>query len=141
MIDNGTGLPPPPRTQPNSPRRPPQQRPRPPHNCPLHRPPTLSPPPPQGWLSSYTRERRFLNRLFKKQNRRQKPEPAAGPDPISPATLRHCADQLSPVFTDIFNISLETGHVPACFTTSTIIPVPQKAKTTGLNDYRPVALT
>ena len=31
--------------------------------------------------------------------------------------------------------------MPACFKSSTIIPVPKKARTTGLNDYRPVALT
>ncbi|KAK3529058.1 hypothetical protein QTP70_014852, partial [Hemibagrus guttatus] len=53
----------------------------------------------------------------------------------------HCATQLSPVFTDIFNTSLETCHVPACFKTSAIVPVPKKTKITGLNDYRPIALT
>ena len=31
--------------------------------------------------------------------------------------------------------------MPACFKTSTIIPVPKKPRTTGLNDFRPVALT
>ena len=45
------------------------------------------------------------------------------------------------MFTHIFNTSLELGQVPACFKASTIIPVPKKAKVTGLNDYRPVALT
>ncbi|KAF7651059.1 hypothetical protein LDENG_00116650, partial [Lucifuga dentata] len=59
----------------------------------------------------------------------------------SPSTLKHCADQLSPVFTDIFNTSLETCHLPACFKSSTIIPIPKKPRTTGLNDYRPTALT
>ncbi|XP_075911483.1 uncharacterized protein LOC142906815 [Petromyzon marinus] len=78
-----------------------------------------------------------VNRLFKRQN----PRKAAGPDSVSPATLRHCADQLSPVFTNIFNTSLETCHVPACLKSSTIIPVPKKLRPTGLNDYRPVALT
>lgn len=73
--------------------------------------------------------------LFKRQNTRK----AAGPDPASPSTLEHCADQLSPMFTDIF--SLETYRVPACFKVSTIIPVPKKSKTIGLNDYRPVILT
>ena len=73
--------------------------------------------------------------------KRQIPRKAAGPDSVSPSTLKHCADQLSPVFTDIFNTSLETCHVPACFKTSTIIPVPKKTRTTGLQDYRPVALT
>ena len=31
--------------------------------------------------------------------------------------------------------------MPACFKTSTIIPVPKKPRTTGLNDFRPIALT
>ncbi|KAK3515370.1 hypothetical protein QTP70_018739 [Hemibagrus guttatus] len=53
----------------------------------------------------------------------------------------HCAHQLPPVFTDIFNTSLETCHVPACFKTSIIVPAPKKTKITGPNDYRPVALT
>ncbi|KAI9999642.1 hypothetical protein NQD34_018320 [Periophthalmus magnuspinnatus] len=64
-----------------------------------------------------------------------------GPDGVSPSTLRHCAEELAPVFTDIFNTSLESCHVPACFKLSTIVPVPKKPRITGLNDYRPVALT
>ncbi|KAL0151881.1 hypothetical protein M9458_052882 [Cirrhinus mrigala] len=43
--------------------------------------------------------------------------------------------------TEIFNRSLELCEVPSCFKHSTIIPVPKKPKITGLNDYRPVALT
>ena len=82
-------------------------------------------------------QEREVNRLCKRQN----PRKAAGPDSVSPATLKQCADQLSPVFTYIFNTSLETCHVPACLKASTIIPVPKKPRPTGLNDYRPVALT
>ncbi|KAK0156400.1 putative RNA-directed DNA polymerase from transposon BS [Merluccius polli] len=78
---------------------------------------------------------------FYSHNTTINPRKAAGPDSVSPSTLKHCADQLSPVFTDIFNTSLETCHVPACFKTSTIIPVSKKPRTTGLNDFRPVALT
>ncbi|KAK3516192.1 hypothetical protein QTP70_005691 [Hemibagrus guttatus] len=78
-----------------------------------------------------------VNRLFKRLNTRK----ATGPDSVSPSLLKHCANQLSPVFTDIFNTSLETCHVPACFKTSAIVPVPKKTKITGLNDYRPVART
>ena len=58
-----------------------------------------------------------------------------------PATLRSCADQLAPVFTALFNKSLEQCHVPRCFKTSTIVPVPKKPSIANLNDYRPVALT
>ena len=82
-------------------------------------------------------QERDVNKLLKRQN----PRKAAGPDAVSPSTLRHCADQLSPVFTDIFNTSLAECVVPACLKTSTIIPVPKKQRITGLNDYRPVALT
>ncbi|KAL0197631.1 hypothetical protein M9458_006171, partial [Cirrhinus mrigala] len=66
---------------------------------------------------------------------------AKGPDGVSPACLKACAVQLSSIFILIFNRSLELCIVPSCFKCSTIIPVPKKPKTTGLNDYRPVALT
>ncbi len=72
------------------------------------------------------------------KNKRRK---APGPDGVSPACLKSCADQLAPIFTQIFNRSLELCEVPSCFKRSTIIPVPKKPKITGLNDYRPVALT
>ncbi len=64
-----------------------------------------------------------------------------GPDGVTPSCLKTCADQLAPIFTQIFNRSLELCEVPSCFKRSTIIPVPKKPKITGLNDYRPVALT
>ncbi len=78
-----------------------------------------------------------VRQVFKKNKRRKAP----GPDGVSPACLKTCADQLAPIFTQIFNISLELCEVPSCFKRSTIIPVPKKPKITGLNDYRPVALT
>ncbi|CAM4570023.1 unnamed protein product [Leuciscus chuanchicus] len=77
-----------------------------------------------------------VSRVFKKQKTRK----ASGPDGISSACLKACADQLAPVFTQIFNRSLEQCEVPCCFKRSTIIPVPKKPKITGLNDYRPVGL-
>ncbi|KAL0202579.1 hypothetical protein M9458_000597, partial [Cirrhinus mrigala] len=73
--------------------------------------------------------------------RKQKIRKAKGPDGVSPACLKACAVQLSSIFTLIFNRSLELCIVPSCFKCSTIIPVPKKPKTTGLNVYRPVALT
>ncbi len=78
-----------------------------------------------------------VNRVFRKQKSRK----ASGREGISPACLKVCADQLAPIFTQIFNRSLELCEVPCCFKRSTIIPVPKKPKITGLNDYRPVTLT
>ncbi len=66
---------------------------------------------------------------------------AAGPDGISGWVLKLCADQLAPVFTMIFNLSLAQSVIPTCFKKSTIIPVPKKTRPACLNDYHPVALT
>ncbi len=66
---------------------------------------------------------------------------AAGPDGITGRVLRSCADQLSGLFTSIFNESLATSVVPTFFKKSVIIPVPKNSKPSCLNDYRPVALT
>ena len=41
---------------------------------------------------------------------------------------------------EIFNQSIALCKVPACFKSSTIIPVPKKNSAVGLNDYRPVAM-
>ncbi|KAK1792065.1 hypothetical protein P4O66_001844 [Electrophorus voltai] len=66
---------------------------------------------------------------------------AVGPDGICGRVLKACADQLAPVFTDIFNLSLTLRIVPSSFKRSTIVPVPKKPRPSSLNDYRPVALT
>ena len=78
-----------------------------------------------------------VRKAFKSQN----PRKAAGPDRVAPSVLKNCAEQLAPVFTDIFNLSIRECKVPTCFKRSTIIPVPKKPTVTKLNDYRPVALT
>ncbi|KAK1803894.1 hypothetical protein P4O66_003838 [Electrophorus voltai] len=78
-----------------------------------------------------------VRRVFKRVNNRK----AAGPDGICGRVLKACADQLAPVFTDIFKLSLMLGTVPFSFKRSTIVPVPKKPQPSGLNDYRPVALT
>ena len=75
--------------------------------------------------------------LFKRLSTRK----ASGPDNISSYTFKNCADQLAPVFADIYNSSLQQCIVPMCFKTYVIIPIPKKAKVSTMNDYRPVALT
>ncbi|TKS65503.1 RNA-directed DNA polymerase from mobile element jockey [Collichthys lucidus] len=72
---------------------------------------------------------------------RIKAHKAAGPDGIPGRVLRACAEQLTGIFTDIFNLSLAQAAVPTCFKATSIVPVPKHSKPTCLNDYRPVALT
>ncbi len=98
------------------------------HHSHLLQPPS---PPPALQISEDVRQ------VFRKNKRRKAP----GLDSVTPICLKTCADQLAPIFTQIFNRSLELCEVPSCFKRSTIIPVPKKPKITGLNDYRPVALT
>jgi len=60
---------------------------------------------------------------------------AAGPDGICGGVLKTCANRLAPVFTTIFNLSLDESVVPTCFKWSTIVPVPKTASPACLNDY------
>ncbi len=71
---------------------------------------------------------------------RVNPRKAAGPDNIPCRVLRDCAEQLTDVLTDIFNISLSQAVVPTCFKSTTITPVPKKSPVSCLNDYHPIAL-
>ena len=92
---------------------------------------------PSSSLPPFAVDEYVVRSMFQRLNSRK----AAGPDNISPCLLKLCADQLSSVFTDIFNVSLSQYKIPHCFKKSTIIPVPKKSTASFLNDYRPVALT
>ena len=66
---------------------------------------------------------------------------AAGPDDISGRLLRECGDSLAPVYCELFQRSLDEGHVPDIWKSSVIVPVAKKRSATVMNDFRPVALT
>ena len=87
----------------------------------------------------FTVQEHEVRKLSKQHSSRK----AAGPDNVSTSTLKHCANELAPVFTDIFNASLNVHTVLCahCFKAATIIPAPKKPKVKGLNDFRPVTLT
>jgi len=65
---------------------------------------------------------------------------ACGPDNIQPRILKICADQLSPVYTKLFN-QCHAINIPSIWKTAKIIPVAKKSNPSELNDYRPVSLT
>ena len=73
--------------------------------------------------------------------RRLKERKAAGPDEIRPRLLKRCCAELAPVFSIIFNWSLQVCSVPSTYKLSNIIPVPKNLSAVLLNDFRPVALT
>ncbi|KAI4890204.1 hypothetical protein NFI96_001998 [Prochilodus magdalenae] len=103
-------------------------------DTPAPTPPTirLTPPPGEVPLSVTPAEvRRTLRRI----NLRK----AAGPDNIPRRVLKECADQISELLADIFNVSLIQAAVPTCLKTATIILVPKSSSVTGLNDFWPFA--
>ncbi|KAI4901760.1 hypothetical protein NFI96_001046, partial [Prochilodus magdalenae] len=62
------------------------------------------------------------------------PRKSAGPDNIPGRVLQECADQISEVLADIFNVSLTQAAVPSCLKTPTIIPVPKSSTVTATID-------
>jgi hypothetical protein len=89
----------------------------------------------EDWLISLSEAN--VRRVFNQVNTRK----ATGPDGIPGRVLRECAEQLTGIFTVIFNLSLSQSVIPICFKMTTIIPVPKNSKAKCHNDYCPVALT
>ncbi|KAM9771050.1 uncharacterized protein ACBT44_004628 [Syngnathus typhle] len=55
--------------------------------------------------------------------------------------IEQASGELTDVFTEFFNTSLQQTILPSCFKAATIVPVPKKPAPSCFNDYRPVALT
>ena len=64
---------------------------------------------------------------------------AAGPDEVCPRLLKFYDDQLAELLQELFNLSLQSGRVPALWKTSCLVPVPKTGRPAVLNNYRPVA--
>ena len=70
-----------------------------------------------------------------------KPNKACGPDGLKGKLLKTFAEQLSFIYTCIFNISLNMHSIPTVWKTSKITPVPKSNSVKQMNDLRPIALT
>ena len=69
------------------------------------------------------------------------PRKASGPDGLKGRVLKECASQLGPIFTQLFQLFLNTRFVPQAWKMATIIPVPKITRPNSLNDFRPIAVT
>ena len=65
-----------------------------------------------------------VKQVFNKIN----PSKSCGPDNVKGKVLKCCSNELSFIFTYIFNLSLKHHIIPTLWKTSEIIPVPKKAK-------------
>ena len=66
---------------------------------------------------------------------------ATGPDGIPGKLLKLCAKELTPVFTILFQASLDQGIVPEDWKLANIVPLFKKGDKKNPENYRPVSLT
>ena len=59
----------------------------------------------------------------------------------APGRLKVCAEQLSGVFTHMFQLFLNVHFIPHSWKMSTVMPVPKRPGAKQMNNFRPVALT
>ena len=62
-------------------------------------------------------------------------------DPIPTFLLKECIDVLSPIITNLINLSIKTSHVPSSFKIAAVSPLLKKkdADQNNLQNYRPVS--
>ena len=66
---------------------------------------------------------------------------ATGPDGIQTRLLREYAEQISPVLTRVFQMSLDSGSIPDDWRSASIVPIFKKGDKHKASNYRPVSLT
>ena len=78
-----------------------------------------------------------VTKLFKGLN----PSKALGPDDLHPRVLKEIATELGPVFSHLFQQSLDTGEIPKEWSLANICPLYKKGDRALACNYRPVSLT
>ena len=65
---------------------------------------------------------------------------ASGPNELSNRILKEPSSQLCTPFCSLFNQSLRTGYLPACYKEANICPVPKKGDLSIVSNHRPISL-
>jgi hypothetical protein len=70
-----------------------------------------------------------------------KPQNAAGPDKNPTRLLKLCAKELAPGMTRIYQLSLDSGTLPADWKTADVFPIFKKGNRSTPSNYRLISLT
>ena len=70
-----------------------------------------------------------------------KPDKSPGPDGLHPAMLKRMAGVLCAPLATLFNLSLETGHLPEDWKCANVTAIHKKGNRSDAGNYRPVSLT
>ena len=65
---------------------------------------------------------------------------ASGPNGLSNRILKELSSQLCTPFCSLFNQSLRTGYLPACYKEANVCPVPKKGDLSIVSNHRPISL-
>ena len=84
---------------------------------------------------------RITEEEVKKQLEKLITNSAAGPDNINSKLLKAASEELTPIITHLFNLSITQSYVPAKWKEANIIPVPKTTKPIEPSDFRPISLT
>ena len=66
---------------------------------------------------------------------------ASGPNELPCRLLKELANELAPIYTDVFQCSLDTGEQPSAWKTANVAPIYKKGPVCEAKNYRPVSLT
>jgi len=98
------------------------------------------------WLHVKHDPRRFHYWLFLEQTQNLQDVhihtlTSPGHDSIPYWVFKHCAMELTPVVTVLFNTILQTGTPPSSWKTALVTPVPKTAEVKTFSDLRPISVT
>ena len=65
---------------------------------------------------------------------------SSGPDGISARMLKATATSIASSLCRLFNLSVTTGHFPAAWKISNVVPIPKDGDKSAPNNYRPISL-
>ena len=91
----------------------------------------------QARLSDVTFTKEVVEETLLSRN----PNKAAGPDGIEIRLLKECAEELTPILTELFENSLDKGEVPKSWKEANIVPIHKSGSKAIMSNFRPVALT